>query len=77
MKHIPSTISREIGNIACTPAQDTSLGKGLIIGNGSISTKNNKKGMHVAGQSQIKMLSNPLRQQTSYNSLPAFNNFLK
>jgi len=43
MKQIPTTISREIGNIACLPAQEISLGKGLIIGNGSISTKNNKK----------------------------------
>jgi len=45
MKQIPTTISRDIGNIASTPAQDTSVGKGIIIGNGSISTKNNKKGV--------------------------------
>jgi hypothetical protein len=48
MKQNPSTISSEIPNLACTPAQDMSLGKGLIIGNGSISTKNNKKGVQVS-----------------------------
>ena len=50
MKHIPNTISREIGNLALTPAQDIISGKGLIIGNGSISTKNNKKGGAQAAQ---------------------------